>query len=351
MRLALFIFLVGFGCSGKSAQVLDGATNDGQQVDTAVDGAAQGAVLPLGTVSGVTAITCASGLPSAAVCSKITVNCPGVPALQAEIAITQPSTTLRGTAVLHFGGGGTAFFDQGFPAGYLAAGLRVVQMRWATDWPASPGGSIKAAACRPATVIQWAFDNAHAASRSLGFCVQGHSGGSGALGYALAHYGLGSIIDYAMEDAGPVFGRIDYGCEPSLSGQSGTTRYICPLQPNGPFAYSGAASIINTWETSSTCGTPYGDSSAADRARWAADSVVSPGATFAYPKTEVSFWYCANNSNEATGQGAYMADEVTTTKSINCIAGSCQTEPYWTDPQGKQTMINAMATSCVPHHQ
>jgi hypothetical protein len=109
--------------------------------------------------------------------------------------------------------------------------------------------------------------------------------------------------------------------------------------------------IIDPAEATATCGAPYGDSSSADQAKWAADSVVSSGATYDYPKTQLGFWYCANNSNEATGQGSFFVERVSSAKTVTCAMGQCQVEPAWTDPTAKLAMIDAIGAGCVPRHQ
>ena len=43
-------------------------------------------------------------------------------------------------------------------------------------------------------------------------CATANSGGAGAIGYALADYGMGSIFAMVEPTSGPVFSRIDNGC-------------------------------------------------------------------------------------------------------------------------------------------
>lgn len=290
------------------------------------------------------------GIPADAECFQMMVSCADVPDIGVMVAITEPQGAASGTVVTLFGGGGTVAFDEGFPAGYLSQNLRVVQLVFPSAWEETPSGSIKAAACRVSTVIEWAFTDVHDGDLAAGFCAHMHSGGSGGLGYALAHYGAERWLDYAMVDAGPVFGRMDHGCDPEATGLGTTTRSVCDELPNGTFAYGGAAGLINGWENTTSCGAPYDDASPADVAQWADDSVVSPGADYDYPQTETAFWYCANNANEAAGQGSWFVDEVTSNKSVTCVTGECQIEPAWTDPDAKNDMIAAMAAQCIPRH-
>ena len=152
----------------------------------------------LGTILSSAQVPCDATLPSRATCTTLVVRCPGIEDLQATAAVTEPSASLKGTLFAHSGGGGTSYYTQNI-ASYLGAGLRVVQVKWASSWeqtqPSTTG--LLASACRPATVLKWTFDNPHGQSRALAFCGVGHSGGSGVLAYALAHYGMGDYLDYA----------------------------------------------------------------------------------------------------------------------------------------------------------
>lgn len=345
--------------SGPGSDVTGDPSTSSSEGDETAGGSTTGGCQPplgdpparaIGSVSNVVAHDCPDGTPAGATCRQMLVTCPEIPDLGAQVAITEPPGPAMGTVVMLYGGGGTVYFDEGFPAAYLASDLRVVQIVFPSEWEEEPGGSVKAAACRVATLLQWAFDEPHGASRETGFCAHMHSGGSGGLGYALAHYGSEAILDYAQVDAGPVFGRIDHGCDPDATGLGSTMRFVCDALPEGPFVYGGASALIDGWQNTTSCGPPYGDASAADLAQWAADSVVSPGADYDYPQTEVGFWYCANDSNEAAGQGSWFADEVLSSKSINCVTGTCSVEPPWSDPGGFDAMVQAMGEACVPRH-
>ena len=345
MRLCVFVALIAFVPACRTSGGGNASPSPTPSVSPTPSATPTATPLPLGSVSSVP-VSCpaaGNGVPAGATCSNLTITCPGVPDIVVEAAVSEPSGAATGTVAMLFGGGGTTFFDQGFPAGYLGKGLRVVQFQFATEWPLSPAG-ILAAACRPATAFRWAFDVPHAAATATAFCVHGHSGGSGALGETLAHYGGRSFIDYAVEDAGPVFGRIDKGC---AAPGGPTTRYVCPQLPNGPFNYVQGASSIDAWEGTSSCS---GAPSPADLASWYRDSVVTSSAELSFPQTLVHFWFCANNPNEASGQGSFFADAVTSSKVVTCITGSCSVEPAWTDPTAKQQMIDTMGTECLPRH-
>jgi hypothetical protein len=60
-----------------------------------------------------------------------------------------------------------------------------------------------------------------------------------------------------------------------------------------PVAYSGGVlSIISTWEEAPTCGQQGAPSD--EVTRWADDSILSSGATLAFPHTSIAAWYCTS---------------------------------------------------------
>jgi hypothetical protein len=328
----------------------------------AVSRPASGA-LGLGSVQEVGPVPCPAGAPSGAQCVRIRVTGFGTDDLGAIAAVKAPAAP-TGTVVLHRGGG-TAFFPSLFADEYVARGLRVVLVAWESDWEqvggGRPGGSIKEAACRPSTFVDWVWSRYHQGDRAKGFCAQGHSGGSGALGYVLAHYGLGAKLDYAMLSAGPVFGRLDLGCTAAPT----DTTLVCPGFPNRyNYQRPGSAVRIDGWEHTSTC---QNSPSPGDVVHWASDSVVSDGAVYDYPQTALSFWQCMG-VNEAPGQGDFFADRVTSTVTrLECVPSTsthcngseapwapCTTAGTCANPAPECvefcTMVDQMMADCRPRH-
>ncbi len=365
------------GASSSSSSSSSGSSSGGSSTATASSSGSAagtssgssgssdgGAPLPTGTVTSNGTVACPADAPTGAACQAITVSCPNVPDIQARIAVTQPTTAATATLVVHIGSGGTGFFNGGpiYPDGgptganfvdiYLDAGIRVVQIAWATDWEVSgsPGSGLLAAACRPATFFRWVFATIHGGDRALAYCGQGQSGGNGAFSYAMSHYGLGDTFDYLLLSAGPPFGRIDYGCDPSL--YTGPPRDICTGQAislsNAPLGYVDAASFLDQIEGTSSC--LDAGITQATISRWAADSVVSPGAVYDYPETPIDFWYCVNQPNETTGLGSFYSESITSTHTLNCGAGLCQVEQIQYDPTSFQSMVTDMEQGCVPQH-
>jgi hypothetical protein len=200
--------------------------------------------------------------------------------------------------------------------------------------------------------MKWAFDVPHAGSRTSGFCAQGASAGSSAISYALAHYGMGAYLDYANLVSGPPMGRIDVGCAPST--YTGPARTVCAgangALTDAPVAFveSYTQALINNGEHTSTCNS--GMPSSTDLAAWAADSIVSPGATYNYPATPVSFFYCTSvTTNEVTGLGSFYIEQITSTKSVGCYT-QCMGEAVGQDPAGKLAVAQSMLDGCIPRH-
>jgi hypothetical protein len=314
-------------------------------------------VLPLGTLTVTdSGVQCLGGAGVGASCMNVKVSCPGLPDLFGMIAVAEPTGSARGTIVTHTGGSGVGFFaagaaGKGTEQALTKAGYRFVQLSWDTDWAST--GDIKKAACRPATVFQWVFDNVHGGSRSTGFCGIGSSGGTAALSYSLAAYGMKGSFDYAMLLAGPTPARIDYGCDPSS--YTGGPRSLCPLLTNAPWMYTpGVQSIADGWTGTHTCG---GAAGAGDIAAWQADQLLSAGDDFDYPQTGLSFWYCVSTPNESTGQATFFIDQVhpRNVPDVNCYAGpvdagGCENEYVLQDSAAFAAAMSEMEASCVPHH-
>jgi len=195
----------------------------------------------LGTVSHVTPIpVCPQGYFDGMQCSVATVSCPDTADIQVTFGYENPAGTPKGTIFFHDGAGGTTPYAAGlspsenYLVSYLGAGYQIVQMSWATDWEevgASHQASIGAAACRPATLMQYIYQNVRV---SGAMCAQGQSGGSAAIAYALAWYNAASFVDKVELISGPVFGNVEEGC---------VVPHAAPLTvcPSGQFGCVGAA--------------------------------------------------------------------------------------------------------------
>lgn len=307
-------------------------------------------VLPLGTVTVLGPATCPGGATKGATCTSVNVACPGIPDLTAILSQAIPTGTAKGTIILHAGSGGTTFLNSGFGTPYLNDGFRVVQLAWTTDWEDTGGVGLKSASCRGATVFKYVFDNVHGGDRTTGFCAQGTSGGGAAIAYSLAQYGLANFFDYVIIAAGPGVARMDYGCDQAL--YKGPPLDLCSEITSAPYTYFSGGKV-NTWENTTTCDAKSPLSS--DIKRWAADSIVTPGANFTYPKTAMSWYFCATPPvNNSTGEGKFLIDRVVPKNNppdVSCYSGVCKGEAVWQDPNAFNATQSEMVAQCVPNHQ
>jgi hypothetical protein len=308
--------------------------------------------LSLGTVSSVTPVrTCPTGFYPGMACFTATVSCPATDDIGVTFGYATPPGVLQGTIFLHAGSAGTGPFDYGrdgetYVNSYYQAGYRVVELEWAKSWEiATSSGSenIKMAACRPATLLRYVYDNIHGGASGEGaMCAHGNSAGSAAMAYALTWYGASSFLDKVVLTSGPVLGDIEAGCQvpnvppvdicaPGQFGCKGEAWSSPPQYPQG-------GNILQTWTGDRTCNNvPPGQStSGASNAAWLAQSVSdgTPEANYDYPKTALSGWLCSNALNCSAAQGQYYFRNFTNSSqtaaySLNRIDGCRLAEDIW----------------------
>jgi hypothetical protein len=357
MRIICFLGLL--ACSHESGVSVDAAPDDAALDDTADNGDA--AIDTIGVVADsirgmVTNVrdlaTCPQNAPPGATCKQVTVtNCPGIAGepIDAIVALRPQRGTLRGT-VVHFSGSGGEGFQGGGMQDYEAAGFRNVYIAWLSDWEQTQSSGIKAAGCRPATILQWVFlePTLHGGSRTIGFCGEGSSGGAGQLGYALAHYGMAAVLDYVNELSGPPFARIDIGCDGDAPPNAVVCGAIDTLRLPPP---------LNMWENIQpplSCGST--NVPPAELARWKSDS-IAVGGVYGYPRTQVQFYVCTFHATAVTAQSKIYFDLISQTEGGNpnlaqyhCYsqADGCQGEGLGT---GRSDATQALIANCVPRHQ
>jgi hypothetical protein len=319
------------------------APADGTSIDAPVAGNG------LGTVTNAMTVTCPAGAPGGATCTQVTVSgCPGIAteSINATLAVLAQTGTLKGTIVHFSGGGGTGFQGAG-ASNYQSAGFQQVFVSWASAWEQTQSNGILVAGCRPSTILKYAFDAPaiQNGSRATAFCGEGFSGGSGQLGYALAHYGLGDYLDYVNELSGPPFARIDLGCDISQP----PTATVCGATDTMRLP----TALLNPWENTTTCG--MANAPAADIAKWMNDS-ISIGGVYAYPKTRVEFFDCTNQSTAVTAMAQIYYDQIVAAEgasastAYHCYtqADGCMGEALGT---GAAAAVSAMIAGCTPRHQ
>jgi hypothetical protein len=305
----------------------------------------------LGTVSSVSSQTCPTDFSSGMTCFQATVSCANTDDMGVIYGYKTPAGAVKGTIFLHAGAGGTTAFSLG-PTGqsyidsYYGNGYRVVQLEWASQWETATSAgteNIKTAACRPATLLKYVYQNVHGGSVGAGaMCAQGHSAGSAAMAYALTWYQADSFLDKAILTSGPVLGDIEAGCQvpnvpPITVCPSG--QYGCVGQPwsDAPQFQQGM-NAPQEWTGDKTCNNvPAREStSAASNTAWKAQSIVdgSASANFSYPKTALSGWLCSNGLNPSAAQGEYYFENINGPSqaaafSLNRVDGCPGAEDIW----------------------
>jgi hypothetical protein len=287
--------------------------------------------------------------------------------------VVNPTGAVRGDVVVHGGGGGTS--PEGtFNTAFTAAGFRVTDVAWDSDWELTGTGypgSILVAAGRVRAVLDWTY--AFIRTGNGAFCGHGYSGGTGAMLYAITHYGEGdSKLDHVQLMAGTPFGRIDQGCDPSVVPMATT---LCPDIQNLAQPYPGwALGWIRTWTEDPSCAL---SPSAASLQAWSDQSIVSAGEQTTFAKTSTSSFYCQKNPNITVAGGTYVfgatgtnvaftlpTDFLAPDGGVLCGAGqpcqpliycapltaNCAGENVAGDPTAFADMVQDMSLNCTPKH-
>jgi len=157
-------------------------------------------------------------------CYNATISSPDViennSGKKAVLAIRRTNVTpVRGLVWMIGGHAGQVFWDRGTTLArtwedrMVAAGYDLVQYRHTgRGWPWAMLGNRQGfirTACRPATAIRWTHDNW---LRGGEFMILGSSQGSAAVGWAMAMYGLDSIVDRAVYISGPPMSDLIGAC-------------------------------------------------------------------------------------------------------------------------------------------
>jgi len=265
------------------------------------------AQLPLGSVGNVQPTLCPTGFVTGAACSTATVSCPDEPDIQITFGTYGKPT--NGTVILLNGNGGTVPAGSGVASAYKKAGLSLIQFVFATFWEYG-NGNLKQAACRPATVFN------HFYNPDVPYAAQVTSAGSGAMGYALAWYGMAHEFKNVELLVGPVFSNIKLGCEvPEASAitiipTDGASFTDSPLYDN---EYTFLTKIFGA-----DC-LPTTDTPPAHNTLWASQSIISAGAIVSYPTTRLAAWGCNNGLNPSSAQSYLFLSEVKTPWTFTAI--------------------------------
>jgi hypothetical protein len=316
-----------------------------------------GANRQLGTVSGVSSISC-SGSIAGGTCQQMTVSCPGVPDVKAYVKTNAPSGASSGTVTYNTGTDGNGLYESIFTFGstavgnVLSAGFTTVQIDWGTPfntnqpngWVQGPGG-VLASACRYATVTQWIYDNIQN-DTSKPFCATANSGGSGALAYALSQYPTSDILSMAEVTSGPPTGRLDWGCGCT----AGSKAVQCGSSPTLGTCFGLADAPV--WDPAYDPTLATGVCKAAVSGTlppggltfFLGDSVEAPGANYNLPKTNVHLVFGDADNSSAIPIGQDWFDNITSTKSQACVAGGIHS--LANTLAGAQQIANDMINLC-----
>jgi hypothetical protein len=345
----------------------------------AVPVGAQSSALSLGTIDrkSITRLaSCPAGFDSGMTCYRgVVENCQSTVDLGFTYGVENPTQARLGTVVLLDGGGGTTpYSNPAFAKKYLATGYQIVYVAWDTPWEftnGSTGNSIKNAACRPATFLNYVYQNVyqnvyHNVYNRGGLCAQGISAGSAAVAYSLAWYGSSSYLDNVELLSGPVFGDIKEGCRvpnPPVLEVCGNSAPDCngAPWPDSPSYVSIDIALVARWSGQPSCnGINFTGASA--NAAWKAMSIVdgTDNPSFSYPQTSLAGWLCSNGQNNSAAQGDFFYQQFTSpqqtagfsvTRIDNCAGAEGVSQG--TTPQGKlglDAITEHMISACVKRH-
>jgi hypothetical protein len=305
---------------------------------------AQKSNFTIGTATGTPLSTCPSDPGGVSGnCWGLNVTCPEVTQIypyDATVKVTSPSGRSIGTVIFIVGGGGIGFYDTQYTYGdeiidtLVNAGYTTAQIEfnntvagWMTG-PAGDGNGPIALACLPATAMQWVHANVLTAGTPL--CATANSGGSAAIAFALAQYGLGSMLSMAEPTSGPPLARIDHGCAPSEkyvacatcgagkpgTGEQGEGYGLSNAEHIDP-AYDG---IYNGQPTGICSQGVLGSTTNAKL--FHIDSILSNTyqPTLSYPTTDIHFAFGGmDKSGGAVPEGIEWAAHITSKTTIVCV--------------------------------
>jgi hypothetical protein len=336
---------------------------------------AQRAPLPLGNINprSIKQLhVCPAAYYSGMSCfSGMVQDCANAADIGFSYGVKNPDREILGTIVFLEGGAGTdAYQDPTYPQKYLEQGYQLVYMTWDTDWEATNGGggnSIKDAACRPATFLNYVYENLY---NQGGMCLQALSAGAGAAAYSLAWYGSSSYLDNVELLSGPVFGDIEQGCMVPHA----PTVTVCPTGqfgcngeewPDPPYYVNADPGMVGRWSGQPSCNAGTVTTQSANSA-WKSMSIVdgTDNPSFFYPQTTLAGWLCSNVDTEQNNSAAeaqfffqqfsnsFQTNGYSVTRIDNCNGPEDVTTG--TTPQGVSgfdAVTEHMLSACIKRHK
>ncbi|MFZ0321209.1 MAG: hypothetical protein WAL56_18945 [Candidatus Sulfotelmatobacter sp.] len=292
--------------------------------------------LPMGSITNPTSVSCTTNFYPHSACTSVTVLCPNVADIQATYSYVGPNGSKVGVVVLVNGAEDLTPGGTHYAGAYLDYDFAVEQIEFATAWEVTgETPNLKNAACRIATLLSYMQH----ATRAFPFGVHAGSAGAGAVGYALAWYGL---TPQAVElTSGPSFSNIETGCEVPRP------PHLLVVPTNGSswtdlldYNEVNTEANMQAWTGNPTCaGTEF--TSHPSDAAWAAMSVVYTGAKNYFPNMAISGWVCNNEANNSASQTYEFFEQITSPWSLTAMSGCSGAEDvdFATTPQGVQGVV------------
>jgi hypothetical protein len=331
--------------------------------------------LSLGQVNlPVRSVACPDGFADGTACYSSTLTCPQTDEIGFTYGIVNKNGK-QGTIVFFNGDYGTTPGFQDYVAKYTppAQDFQTVQVIWSTAWEDTGNGdgdSLKNAACRPATILNWLLNQKNVYAGG-GMCAQGASAGSAAIGYALTEYGAYQYLNHVELESGPVLSDISVGCNPKSSQITVCSGNLCNTGDQGswqdsPIYVDGAENAVSTWSSAwgaSACSTGD-DIPQTQYTAWKTMSIVDglDDSTFNYPNTTIGGWLCSKQDycngawcqNNSAAQGQLYYQNLTSSKNVyrvdNCDGpeGVDQgTVPGVHNETGIDAISNEMISQCT----
>lgn len=299
------------------------------------------------------------GVPNSA-CYSISIQCSGidvtgVAAIPVTVKITNPASA-KGAIIFVSPGGGNSYYDQSFSYGQLIvnsavqAGFTTVQPFFglANGWLQGPTpNGTRALACRYAAFANWVASSTNPFIHQSGtaMCAAGVSGGSSAVAYSLAHFGMGTgasrLFDMVEVTSGPTFSRIDHGCicdQPTFQTTTG----------QGPLSdcYLTIGSLIDDSYSSQVCSVARATHDTTSASLLLHDSIMSDDPPFLNYTTAVKVVFGAQN-DEGSGipQGLEWVNAITSPVTVNVVGDAAHLVPDSFD--GALQVANDLTTACV----
>jgi hypothetical protein len=277
---------------------------------------------------------------------NLSLTCSSVPSYSSVLLkVSQPSGTSKGTIIFTTGGAGNDLYEGHFQFGstavndVVAAGFTAVQTDFtagSTGWLTGPAADGPLTlSCRRATTAQWVHDNVRQPSSAL--CATGNSAGAGAIAYALARYGEGSIFNYVVPTGGPPFSRIDEGC-------------VCNRTMINT-ACAGAVDPCYGLNANMFVDPAYGNghcsnANSSDVSLWQKDSILSSDgkSVLSYASTRVHFIFGGLDNTPGVANGTLWQQAITSQNDTQCVADAPHEIADVQD--GAQAVSDALIAGC-----